>query len=292
MIFHDAQLELIRLADRRAENVGPIERALSFVFGARSLLRGLSHKGPLSFLSTGTGAYLLYRALTGRCSLYRRLHLVRDQRFPHPPLRRSIRVGASTTIDAPLEEVYHFWRELERLAPAIEGVRSVRRRNETTSEWTAEIAGKTHSWTSRILEERECRRIVWETLPEGSFDHRGSVDFLPAPGGRGTLVVLDVTWFAPPLLGPVARSGLSPVALARRTLRCVKQLIEAGEIARSGDAVRACRPAVIRPQQRRRLESERVDLASEDSFPASDPPSWVPVTSVGPSASAPQGGTP
>ena len=36
------------------------------------------------------------------------------------------------------------------------------------------------------------------------------------------------------------------------------------------------------PQQEATSPDEMVDVTSEDSFPASDPPSWTPTTSIGP----------
>ena len=111
---------------------------------------------------------------------------------------------------------------------------SVRITGERQSEWTA--IGPLNAritWRAEITDERENQWLVWRTLPDSALEGRGSVEFHPASGGRGTIVTIAMQYSPPG--GAVGKAfatifGKDPAFTVREDLRRFKALMEAGEI--------------------------------------------------------------
>jgi uncharacterized membrane protein len=150
---------------------------------------------------------------------------------------RSIRVRRAITVGRPLEEVYSTWRDLENLPRFMGHVRSVERTGDNRWLWSVKgPAGMTLKWEAEISEDQHHRLIAWKTLQGSDVDHRGSVTFRHAPGGRGTIVHVMLAYDPPAgRLGAVAARilGQSPEKQLRMDLLRFKQWMETGEIART-----------------------------------------------------------
>ena len=73
----------------REVNVGDTERSLSAIAGAGMLLFGLSRLSLTSLLGIAVGGALLYRGLTGRCSIYEALEMTTAEGHPRGARARS-----------------------------------------------------------------------------------------------------------------------------------------------------------------------------------------------------------
>jgi len=156
------------------------------------------------------------------------------QQIGGPP-RAGIPVEKSVTINRPADECYRFWRDLERLPRFMQHLESVQCLDERRSHWKARgPAGSSIEWDAEITEDQPGRQLAWRSVGNADVGHSGVVEFMPAPGGRGTMVQLRMR-YEPPAgkVGEVAAKllGEEPSQQIDEDLRRFKQLLEAGEIA-------------------------------------------------------------
>jgi uncharacterized membrane protein len=157
---------------------------------------------------------------------------LRNVESAHEPVEA---VSKSITINASLETIYRFWRNLENFPRFMLHLEEVKTTNERTSHWIAKApAGTSVEWDAEIVEDEANSRIAWRTLPDSSIEHEGIVSFEAAPGGRGTIVRVSMSYVPPAgKIGVVVAKllGEEPSVQIDGDLRRMKQLIETGEIA-------------------------------------------------------------
>jgi len=229
---------LARATDRLPHletNVGSVERLLSLGIGSALVANGALGKH-LSVLSLVTGGYLLYRAASGNCPGYQLLGVGGPQGLNAAiPATHGVKVEHAVTVNAPVDEVYKFWRDFSRLPQFMDHVKSVEVKDSTHSRWTAKgPLGTSVQWDAEIVTDTPNKVIAWRSLPGSDVDTAGSVRFEMAPGGRGTEIHVSLK-FDPPggkLASFVARLfGENPEQTVRGDLMRFKSIVETGEIA-------------------------------------------------------------
>ena len=106
----------------------------------------------------------------------------------------------------------------------------------------------------------------------------GRVEFIDAPGGRGTVVHISMEYNPPAgSLGAAFAKlfGREPGQQINTDLRRFKQIVEAGEVATIEGQPSGRSELTPGSTRRSKRKKDVVQVASEQSFPASDPPGWI-----------------
>src|SRR5262249_45397588 len=131
--------------------------------------------------------------------------------------------------------LYGFWRNFSNLPRFMKHLESVTETNDGRSHWVAKApAGMTVEWDAEIINEEENELIAWRSLEGATVPNAGSVRFERAPGNRGSVVRVSLSYEPPGgVLGSkIAKLfGGEPEQQVEEDLRRFKQLMEAGEIA-------------------------------------------------------------
>jgi uncharacterized membrane protein len=184
-----------------------------------------------------------------------------DRRESAPPSSlgpgRGIRVERSIVVRKTAPELFRLWRDLATMGRVFRHVDRVECVSSHRSHWVVRGPLKTTlEWDAEIINEVENHLIGWQSLPGADVDCAGSVRFDPVGDGGETEVTV-VLRYDPPggTLGAAVASalGADPSSTVAEDLQRFKRQVESGRVPCKDD----------------------VEIASEQSFPASDPPAWT-----------------
>ncbi len=200
---------------------------------------------------------------------------------------KGVTVEKTVTVNRPVADVYAFWRDFENLPRFMKHLDSVTVSDNGRSHWVAKAPlGQHVEWDAEIINELQDKVIAWRSVGDTATPNAGYVHFEEEPAGHGTVVKVALEYSPPAGVVGAAVAKVfheEPNQQVGEDLRRFKEIMEAGEVP-STEGQSSGRAAVGDEYLKRQQKSldkisadatdDTVTEASEESFPASDPPSW------------------
>ena len=149
----------------------------------------------------------------------------------------SLKGRTAITVNRSPEEVYRYWHDFQNLPRFMFHLEAVEPRGDRRYHWVAKAPlGQKVEWDAEVVEDVSNELIAWRATEDADVPNSGSVRFVPAPGGRGTEVIVEIDYQLPggAIGDTVARLfGEEPQQQMKDDLRRFKQVVETGEVVRS-----------------------------------------------------------
>ena len=202
-------------------NWSPATRLLSSVGGSLLTLYGLTRKGVAKPMLSTAGLVLTARGVT---------NLDTRSLLGLGMGENGIKVQKAININAPIDEVYRFWRNFENFPRFMEHVKEITTEDGISTWKVAGPAGAPVEFQSYITRDIPNALIAWESPPDSQVRHMGSVRFDPSYVA-GTRVTVQMSYVPPAGVAGHAVAGLfgvDPRQAMDDDLIRLKSLLEEG----------------------------------------------------------------
>jgi uncharacterized membrane protein len=208
--------------DMMQRNWSPATRLLSSVGGSLLTLYGLTRKGVAKPVLSTAGLVLTARGVT---------NLDTRSLLGMGTGENGIRVNKAINIDAPVDVVYHFWRNFENFPLFMNHVKEISVQDEISNWKVAGPVGSTVEFQSRMTQDIPNDMIAWETLPDSQVRSTGFVRFDENRDGS-TRVTVQMVYLPPAGVAGHAVAqlfGVDPRQSMHEDLIRLKTLLEEGK---------------------------------------------------------------
>ncbi|WP_320675599.1 SRPBCC family protein [Prochlorococcus sp. MIT 1300] len=139
-----------------------------------------------------------------------------------------------SNIDAPVDQVWKVWSDLEAMPLWMSWIESVKTMNEEDkvlpdlTEWTLAANGFRFKWKAKITERVDAQKLQWESI--GGLPTKGAVRFYEEKD-NSTVVKLCVSYELPRVLAPIMEPNILGGMVTnelQENINRFKKLVESG----------------------------------------------------------------